>query len=400
MPGHPSDGQNIPPLRNERSGISWPHPPPRADAQVQTINSRDAAIRIARLLDSRYEMLECKPGAALWSIRPVPTLAPFVEIKLDITGDDPLASLVRSLEESKGNGAQTSYGIDVGRLRSALPELHALHKMVGLKTLKNDLVDQIAYYAQGFHKRVEGGEGGDYLHTVIHGPPGTGKTEIAKLLGTILCKLGALPDTKFVKACRADLVAGYLGQTAIKTKDMIESALGGVLFIDEAYALGHPDKIDSFAKECVDTLCEAMSVHRNNLMVVVAGYQEELKNCFFRYNPGLESRFAWRYSTDKYTAEELSQMFIAKIKNDRWTIEPTDSKIRTWFTGREDQFRGYGRDVDTLITKIRIAHARRVFGKPDSKDKISLQDIEAGHTLFVRNQEVKEKYEPPLCMYS
>ena len=149
----------------------------------------------------------------------------------------------------------------------------------------------------------------DFMHTVIYGPPGTGKTEIAKIMGNIFCNLGILKKNVFRKATRSDLIAGYLGQTAIKTRDLVTSCLGGVLFIDEAYALGNEEKRDSFAKECIDTLCEALSDHKDEIMVIIAGYEKELKNCFFNYNQGLESRFTWRFHTDDYKPEELMEDF-------------------------------------------------------------------------------------------
>ena len=114
----------------------------------------------------------------------------------------------------------------------------------------------------------------------------------------------------FKKVTRADLIAGYLGQTAIKTRKVIEECLGGVLFIDEAYALGNNEKSDSFSKECIDTLCEALSDHKDELMIIIAGYEKELKKCFFEYNEGLESRFVWRFSTEEYSPQELRKIFI------------------------------------------------------------------------------------------
>ena len=95
---------------------------------------------------------------------------------------------------------------------------------------------------------------------------------------------------------------------------MVKDCLGGVLFIDEAYALGNPEKRDSFAKECIDTLCEALSDHKDNLMVIIAGYEEELKSCFFDYNQGLDSRFTWRFKTTDYNAEELKAILKKKSR--------------------------------------------------------------------------------------
>ena len=106
-----------------------------------------------------------------------------------------------------------------------------------------------------------------------------------------------------------------MGQTAIQTNKIVKECLGGVLFIDEAYALGNPEKRDSFAKECIDTLCEALSDNKDNLMVIIAGYEKELKKCFFAYNQGLDSRFTWRFKTDDYTSEELFLIFKKKVND-------------------------------------------------------------------------------------
>ena len=156
--------------------------------------------------------------------------------------------------------------------------------MIGLEKLKESVVDQILYFAQNLHKSPGGNETMDYMHTVLYGPPGTGKTEVAMMVGRIYCGLGILKKGHFTKVTRSDLVAGYLGQTAIKTRKAITNALDGVLFIDEAYSLGHPEKRDSFAQECIDTLCESASVYKDRLVIIIAGYEKELKERFFAWN--------------------------------------------------------------------------------------------------------------------
>ena len=120
-------------------------------------------------------------------------------------------------------------------------------------------------------------------------------------------KIGILKKNVFKKVTRSDLVAGYLGQTALKTNDVIQSCLGGCLFIDEAYSLVNND-LDSFSKECIDTLNESLSRYKDNLMVIIAGYEKELNEIFFTSNPGLESRFIWRFKITPYTAKELFEI--------------------------------------------------------------------------------------------
>jgi chromosomal replication initiation ATPase DnaA len=234
---------------------------------------------------------------------------------------------------------------------------------------------------------------GDYMHTVLYGPPGTGKTEVAKILGNIFCNLGILTSNTFKKVTRSDLVAGYLGQTAIKTREVIESAIGGVLFIDEAYALGNTEKRDSFSKECIDTLCEALSDHKHELMVIIAGYEKELNDCFFSYNEGLSSRFTWRYKIENYDSSELRKIFEKIVKDNGWTFKfDRDAVKDEWFKTRQQYFKYFGRDIEVFFTKTKIAHARRVFYLP-VKDRRSLimEDLDAGFELFTANEEIKSR---------
>ena len=147
------------------------------------------------------------------------------------------------------------YSINMKSLHDIKDYLVELNSMIGLSSVKNTIVDQLLYFTQDLHKSLNKDSDCDYMHTVLYGPPGTGKTEIAKIMGKIFSKLGLLKTGVFKKVTRNDLVAGYLGQTAIKTKDVIKECIGGVLFIDEAYSLGNSEKKDSFSKECIDTLC-------------------------------------------------------------------------------------------------------------------------------------------------
>jgi hypothetical protein len=244
---------------------------------------------------------------------------------------------------------------------------------------------------------------GDFMHTVIYGPPGSGKTEVAKIIGRIFSNLGILTRKSFKKVSRNDLVAGYLGQTAIKTKDIIKASMGGVLFIDEAYSLGNSEKKDSFAKECVDTLCEALSEYKHNWMVIIAGYEKELNDCFFSLNDGLNSRFTWRFKLDNYKPIELKSIYEKQVRDFGWTISSATDKHgnglrEEWFSEHMDYFTTYGRDMETLFTKTKIAHSRRVFCLPDSaKTEITMTDLENGFKLFIENPEVKDRKERGSC---
>ena len=326
------------------------------------------------------------------------------------------------------------YNIDMKSLHKIKLDLIELDNMIGMKLLKENIVDQILYYLQNLHVPIvkdthsHNVSTGDFLHTVIYGSPGTGKTEVAKIIGRIYSNLGVIkgkhyPSSgsissdkkkatssgssssssssssgsssshsrcKFKKVTRSDLIAGYLGQTALKTRDVIKDSLGGVLFIDEAYALGNTEKRDSFSKECIDTLCEALSDHKENLMVIIAGYEKDLNECFFSYNDGLDSRFTWRFKIDDYSAEDLKNIFIKKIKDVGWSI---DGELSVeWFEKNMKYFKYYGRDMETLFTKTKIAHSKRVFCKPENlKTKITMKDLENGFEIFIKNDEVKKR---------
>ena len=268
--------------------------------------------------------------------------------------------------------------------------LQELDNMIGMKNLKSNLLDQVLYFAQHLH--INKNNNGEYMHTVIYGPPGTGKTEIAKIMGKIYGNIGVLNKGVFKKVTRSDLIAGYLGQTAIKTKDVIKECLGGVLFIDEAYSLGNNEKRDSFSKECIDTLCESLSDHKNNLMVIIAGYEEELKECFFNYNQGLDSRFTWRFKTDQYKGIDLCDIFLKKLDDIGWTTTIVKKTLIEWFEKNISYFAFYGRDIETLLAKIKIAHSKRVFCKPEDEKKRHLQqDLEKGFEMILSNDNVKNR---------
>ena len=310
----------------------------------------------------------------------------FINIETEINNIDDIIKLTENYKLDP----EIEYNINMKALHNIKEPLQELNNMIGMTELKTNIVDQILYFAQGLHKNNN--STGDFMHTVIYGPPGTGKTEIAKIIGKIYSNIGVLNKGTFKKVTRSDLIAGYLGQTAMKTRDAIKEALGGVLFIDEAYALGNSDKKDSFAKECIDTLCEALSDNKDNLMVIIAGYETELKDCFFSCNQGLESRFTWRFKTDTYSGEDLYKIFIKKVKDIGWELHEESKITPDFFKKNYDYFRFFGRDIETVLAKTKIVHSKRVFCKPTSeKKKITLKDLEKGLELYLKNDDIKNR---------
>ena len=307
-----------------------------------------------------------------------------INIEAEITN---ISDILRLIDTYKLDPA-IKYNINMKALHNIKDQLTEMNNMIGMQSIKCNVVDQILYFIQDLHKGKC--TTGDFMHTVIYGPPGTGKTEVAKIMGKIYSNIGVLSKATFKKVTRSDLIAGYLGQTAVKTRDVIKEALGGVLFIDEAYALGNPEKRDSFSKECIDTLCEALSDHKDNLMVIIAGYEKELKESFFSANPGLDSRFTWRFKIEEYTAEDLYNIFLKKVSDIEWYID-ADSKITVeWFKKRKECFTFFGRDMETILAKTKIAHGKRVFCRPESeKRRLVLKDLETGFEMYMQNDEVK-----------
>jgi SpoVK/Ycf46/Vps4 family AAA+-type ATPase len=312
--------------------------------------------------------------------------------KVTITAEVNNIADLLSLIETYPLDKNIEYNINMDALHNIKKPLTELNNMIGMKNLKENIVDQIIFYIQNLHTLKSDVKGNDFMHTVIYGPPGTGKTEIAKIIGSIFSKMGVLSKGTFRKVTRADLIAGYLGQTALKTRDVVKDCLGGVLFIDEAYALGNEEKRDSFSKECIDTLCESLSDHKDNLMVIIAGYETDLNSCFFNYNQGLNSRFTWRFKTDEYTAEDLFKIFLKKISDGGWFIAENSQIDVKWFEKHKKNFKFYGRDIETLFSKTKIAHSRRVFCLDDSlKRHITIKDLDKGLEIYLKNEDSKEK---------
>ena len=248
--------------------------------------------------------------------------------KIKIQIDDPIRDIsdILHILDTYPYQEHGEYNIDIKSLHNIREELEQLNGMIGMEKVKKAILQQMIYFIQQLHltntfpieeTTVALSLSLDYKHTILSGPPGTGKTEMAKILGKMYSKLGILKNNVFKKVTRNDLVAGYLGQTAIKTKKVIEECLGGVLFLDEAYSLGLDD---AFSKECVDTLCEAMSDHRDDLMVIIAGYETELNETFFRINAGMQSRFMWKFVIEKYEPKQIMNIYAKKVLENRWTF--------------------------------------------------------------------------------
>lgn len=209
-------------------------------------------------------------------------------------------------------------------------------------------------------------------HLVFTGNPGTGKTTIARLLGKIYHALGVLSKGHFVEVDRGGLVAGYIGQTAIKTQGIIDRALGGILFIDEAYSLNVEDTENDFGKEAIETLLKAMEDKRDDFVVIVAGY-DELMDKFIKSNPGLQSRFNKYIYFPDYSSKELMDIFMNLLENNQYTITSSaHAMLQQYFdclVENKDENFGNGRTVRNIFERLISIQANRVVQSHNITDR-------------------------------
>ena len=222
------------------------------------------------------------------------------------------------------------------------------------------------------------------LHMVFTGNPGTGKTMMARMMARIYRSLGILSKGQLVEVDRSGLVAGYVGQTALKTQKVIEKAMGGVLFIDEAYALNGKSEND-FGQEAIDTILKAMEDHRDDLVVIVAGYTE-LMDRFIHSNPGLESRFNRFLLFEDYTSEEMFEIFKMRCGKGYVLAPEAEPLVRDYIAEESaDPSFGNARGVRNLFEHILVAQNNRL-AKLETVTREDLMTITPDDVLHARGK--------------
>jgi len=307
----------------------------------------------------------------------------YVKINRKIDSIDDLLDIGKLYNEKE----KKRYNINMVALNKLIEPLTDLKRMIGMPKLKKQILDQIIYFLQDFEEKNT-----HMMHTIIEGPPGSGKTEVAKILAKIYAKLGFLKKENVHSVRRSDLIGQYLGQTAIKTQKAIDGAKGGVLLIDEAYSLGNPEGRDSYSKECIDTINQNLSEGKSEFICIIVGYKKALKESFFSYNPGLERRFPFRYTIDEYTHTDLMNIFQKLVVDYKWEISADEKKLEKFFEENRKIFEYNGGDLDTLIQCSKIAHSRRVFTlDKEDKKKLVLEDLEGGLKSMMENEEIAKR---------
>lgn len=242
-----------------------------------------------------------------------------------------------------------------------------LNEYIGLDTVKKEVESLINLVTVQKMRKENGLPVNDLsLHMVFSGNPGTGKTMVARLMARIYKSLGILSKGHLVEVDRSGLVAGYVGQTAIKTVEAIQKAMGGVLFIDEAYALTNRGGND-YGQEAVDTLLKAMEDHRDDLIVIVAGYTELMEE-FVHSNPGLESRFNRFLNFPDYTVQEMMDIFDMRCRKSGYELaEDARGLLRSLLALLSLDVKGFGnaRGVRNLFERTVAAQANRLTALPD-----------------------------------
>lgn len=296
-----------------------------------------------------------------------------------------------------GNLNQTQFRV-LEKLKICTAEIQEIESMVGMENIKKEfarVMKYLATYQQGCKEPL--------MHMGIYGPPGHGKTQIARLIGKAFAKSGLLtkPDV-FVLATRADLIGAYCGHTAKNTTKMFDLARGGVIFIDEIYSLGNPEKRDTFTKECIDTINQLLS-ERTDTLCIIAGYEDEADESFFSYNPGLVRRFPFNFVIKPYTETELVKIFTKLAKDDGWNVSA--GALETTDLTPSDIFNNAGGDMENLLVKSIMAHYENNFlssstqadGKWLTRDDV-LKGIEA-YKLNKKTGKSEKKDPPPPGMY-
>jgi SpoVK/Ycf46/Vps4 family AAA+-type ATPase len=291
--------------------------------------------------------------------------------------------------------SQTKCFRDCQRLPVLLPALLELQSLIGLKKVKEQIFDLIIHRLQKRYLDLP-----SIGHGIIYGPPGTGKTTLLAIIAKIFSAVGDLQSEKVVHGSSSSMVAGFLGQTTMKTEALIKSAFGGVLAIDEASSLASgADSNDSFSKQALDTLNRALTEHADEFICILCGYKDEIERNILSSNPGLRRRFSIVFNVDGYNSEELRQIAMLKLSQKKICLDENVKLSASLFS--KELFPNFAGDISLFIDKIINSHAKDVFGKM-TKNLVSQKSVDCGYKLYLEQHKAKNNVDdtPPLDMYN
>ncbi|MFZ3372761.1 MAG: AAA family ATPase [Desulfitobacteriaceae bacterium] len=313
------------------------------------------------------------------TFRPENHLPPVVHSSMATNSSKSLAipaELINQTRTKKGSIPLT----EKDKVTEILAELDVL---VGLSTIKQ-LIRELQAYVEIQKRRTREKLVADplVLHMIFRGNPGTGKTTVARIVGKLFKEMGTLQKGHVIECERADLVGEYIGHTAQKTREQVKKALGGVLFIDEAYSLARGGEKD-FGKEAIDALVKAMEDNKDNLVLILAGYRHEME-WFLQTNPGLRSRFPIHIDFPDYNLDELLAIGESMIKNRQYELFPeTKETFRRLLQSllHTDPYAGNARLVRNLVEKMIRKQAVRLFQRPSSSREELMEILPVDLTL-------------------
>lgn len=239
-----------------------------------------------------------------------------------------------------------------------------LNSLIGLENVKKEIEDLVIFNkVQKNREKIGLKKTNRTMHMAFLENPGTGKTTVARIVGNMYRSLGILSKGHFIEATRTDLIAEYQGQTALKVKRLIQKAKGGVLFIDEAYSITENEKSDSYGRECLTELTKALEDYRDDLVVIVAGYDDLMKK-FFESNPGLKSRFNYFIEFEDYTVNQMFEIFLSYCKNEDYILQESAAERLKKYLDKQSEDsenkNANGRFVRNVFDKIIMNQAKRL----------------------------------------
>lgn len=292
----------------------------------------------------------------------------------------------------------TYFNIDLKALHNMKDPLETLNSMIGLKDVKDSIIEQILFYIQHLESKNN-----DFLHTALYGNPGVGKTELGRIVGKIYSSLGFLSSGHVIEAHAEDFIGSVVGQTAIKTRAILDKALGGVLVIDEAYALGNKDG-KSYVDDFISTLLPFLTEHRNDFVCILMGYKKDIQDNLFSKNKGLKRRFPNCYAIRDYNTTELRDILIKKIKDYGWYYDEEAISVDSFNKCKDENskvFEDNGGSMENIFKHIKRAHSKRVlYFPPEKKKTINKSDFENGLKSYLKSITKDETDEIYKYMYS
>ena len=321
------------------------------------------------------------------------TLSSFIENKsiLDLKNLIDLCDLLKNQKKNQSFYLK-NYGLNkstMKRLINIVEELRELNNIVGIEDAKQSILEHILYLAQNLNSDD------DLNHIQIVGEPGVGKTTLACIIGRIYAGLGFLENGDVISITRADLIGEHLGSTSIKTEEILNDCIGNVLFLDEVYSFGCNDRRDSFSKECLDCINRFLSENRNDILCIIAGYKQDIQDCIFSVNKGLERRFPFKYVLKQYNPSELKSIFINQVKSNDWSIDENLPILNDIFNEQSKSiFTSSGGDTEILFMRCKMAHSSRIFTENKKKIKkrtLNETDIKKGYDMFMKFKQTKRK---------